>query len=88
MTQSFIVMTIIIYLNLYENKFNLIYFLGKFMSKDGEKQDPNRENDFLKEIESQKADEDWVPSMHDIYDIITIGRISEKKMMNAFGRGF
>jgi len=29
-----------------------------------------------------------MPSIHDIFDMITIGKISEKKMMNAFGRGF
>jgi hypothetical protein len=33
-------MTALVYINLYENKFNLIYFLTKFMKKDGEKPDP------------------------------------------------
>ena len=26
--------------------------------------------------------------MHDVYDIITIGKVSDKKMLNAFGAGF
>ena len=42
----------------------------------------------LEEIETQKGDEDWMPSIHDIYDIITIGKVSNKKMLNAFGQGF
>ena len=29
-----------------------------------------------------------MPTIHDIFDIITIGKVSNKKMMNAFGRGF
>lgn len=88
LTQSGMIMTAMVYLNLYENKFNLIYFLTKFMKKDGDKPDPTRENDLLEEIEKQKGDDDWMPSIHDIFDMITIGKISEKKMMNAFGRGF
>ena len=31
LTQSGMVMTALVYLNLYENKFNLIYFLSKFI---------------------------------------------------------
>ena len=82
------IMTGMVYLNLYENKFNLVYFLDKFVKKTGEKPDPNRENDLLEEIEKQKGDDDWMPNLNDIFDFITIGKISEKKMMNAFGRGF
>jgi hypothetical protein len=40
LTQSGMLMTALVYINLYENKFNLIYFLTKFMKKDGEKPDP------------------------------------------------
>lgn len=29
-----------------------------------------------------------MPCINDIFDMITIGRISDKKMMNAFGKGF
>ena len=81
-------MTAMVYLNLYENKFNLVYFLNKFVKKTGEKPDPLRENDLLEEIEKQKGDDDWLPNLHEIYDFITIGSVSDKKMMNAFGRGF
>ena len=88
LTQSGMLMCAFVYLNLYENKFNLIYFLDKFVGKKGEVPDPKRENNMLQEIEGQKADEDWLPNIHDIKDVITIGKISEKKMMNAFGRGF
>ena len=88
LTQSGMVMTAMVYLNLYENKFNLVYFLDKFVKKTGEKPDPKRDNDLLEEIEKQKGDDDWMPNLNDIFDFITIGKISEKKMMNAFGRGF
>lgn len=47
LTQSGIIATICIYINLYENKFNLLYFLTKFMKK-GQKEDfpnPKRTND-------------------------------------------
>ena len=81
-------MCILVYLNLYENKFNLIYFMNRFIKKDGPKPDKERDNDFLEEIEKQKGDDDFMPSMHDIFDVITIGNVSEKKMLNAFGRGF
>lgn len=90
LTQSGMVMCLIVYLNLYENKFNLIYFLNKFMSK-GEREnapDPKRTNDLMAEIDEQKTNDDFQPTMWDIFDIITIGKISSKKMMNAFGRGF
>lgn len=87
LTQSGIFLTILVYQNLYENKFNLIYFLDKFMDKDGEAQDPKREDDFLEEINEQKSDPDWMPSMYDIFDIITIGQVSNSKMMNVLGRG-
>ena len=88
LTQSGVIMCILVYLNLYENKFNLIYFLNRFIKKDGPKPDKDRDNDFLEEIEKQKGDDDFMPSMHDIFDVITIGNVSEKKMLNAFGRGF
>ena len=81
-------MCAIIYTNLYENKFNLLYFLDKFIKKGGPKPDPKRTNDLLAEIEYKKVDDDWIPNINDIYDIITIGKINENKMMNAFGRGF
>ena len=35
LTQSGMIMTVMVYLNLYENKFNLRYFLTKFMKRDG-----------------------------------------------------
>ena len=88
LTQSGLIMTAMVYLNLYENKFNLVYFLNRFVKKKGEKPDPERTNDLLAEIEDQKGDDDWMPNLHDIWDMITIGKVSEKKMMNAFGRGF
>ena len=88
LTQSGVMMCGLIYVNLYENKFNLIYFLNKFVKKDGPMPDPERTNDILAEIQKNKTDEDWMPSINDIFDMITIGRISDKKMMNAFGKGF
>mmetsp|Transcript_19871 Transcript_19871/g.24572 ORF Transcript_19871/g.24572 Transcript_19871/m.24572 type:complete len:212 (+) Transcript_19871:171-806(+) len=54
LTQSGIIGTIIIYLNLYENKFNLSYFLTKFMKR-GERADapnPERTENLLDEIEA------------------------------------
>lgn len=88
LTQSGMIMTALVYINLYENKFNLVYFLDKFIKKSGETPDPERTNDLLEEIEKQKGDDNWIPCINDIFDMITIGKISEKKMMNAFGRGF
>ena len=90
LTQSGVIGTIIVYLNLYENKFNLSYFLTKFMKK-GERvdaPDPERTTNLMEEIEQQKTDEDWMPTMYEIFDMITIGKISERKMLNAFGAGF
>ena len=52
LTQSFVVMSIVVYLNLYENKFNLIYFLDIFMSEGGKTPDPERTNNMLDEIEA------------------------------------
>ena len=52
LTQSGMVMTAMVYLNLYENKFNLIFFLTKFMKSDGEKPDPTRTNEMAEEIET------------------------------------
>jgi len=86
--QSGIVTNVLVYLNLYENKFNLIYFLRKFMRRDGALPDPERTNDLREEIEKQKGDDDFLPSINDVFDMISIGKISEKKMLNAFGRGF
>ena len=51
LTQSGMVMCAFVYQNLYENKFNLVYFMNKFVKSKGEKPDPEREEDFLKEIE-------------------------------------
>jgi len=51
LTQSGVIMCALIYVNLYENKFNLIYFLNKFVKKDGPLPDPNRNTDLLVEIE-------------------------------------
>lgn len=50
LTQSGVMMCGLIYVNLYENKFNLIYFLNKFVKKDGPMPDPERTNDILAEI--------------------------------------
>ena len=52
LTQSFVVMCIIVYLNLYENKFNLIYFLTKFIYEGDEKPSSERTNNMLLEIEN------------------------------------
>jgi hypothetical protein len=39
-------------------------------------------------VQKEKTDDDWLPTLNSIFDFITIGKISEEKMMNAFGRGF
>ena len=44
--------SVLVYLNLYENKFNLMYFLSRFMRKKGNLPDPARTNDMLEEIEA------------------------------------
>jgi len=41
LTQSGILMVVMIYMNLYENKFNLSYFLDKFMKKGKEEDAPD-----------------------------------------------
>jgi len=90
LTQSGVLATITVYINLYENKFNLSYFLTKFMKK-GDREDapdPYRQDDLIEEIEKQKGDDDWLPTMQDVFDMITIGKVSERKMLNAFGAGF
>ena len=53
LTQSGMCMIFLIYLNLYENKFNLIYFLNKFMAKGDpdDKPNPLRTNDILEEVQ-------------------------------------
>jgi hypothetical protein len=90
LTQSGVIATIIVYLNLYENKFNLSYFLTKFMKKGErhERPDPERTNNLQEEIDEQKANDDWMPTMYEVFDMITIGKVSERKMLNAFGAGF
>ena len=77
-------------MNLYENKFNLNYFLMKFMKKGDKLKAPkqDRTNDLIKEIEEQRLDEDWIPTMYDVFDMITIGNVNQRKMLNAFGAGF
>lgn len=34
------------------------------------------------------VDHEWYPKRGDLFDIITIGKVSEKRMTNAFGVGF
>lgn len=58
------------------------------MKEGDETPDPQRNNNMIDEIEEQKADDDWMPTMKELFDMLTIGKISEKKMMNAFGQGF
>lgn len=47
LTQSGIVTCVLIYINLYENKFNLIYFMNRFLKKSGDMPDKERTNDIL-----------------------------------------
>ena len=58
------------------------------MKEGDETPDPKRNNNMIDEIEEQKANDDWMPTMKELFDMLTIGKISEKKMMNAFGQGF
>ena len=48
------VMSVLVYLNLYENKFNLLYFLNKYLEKGdaSDVPDPERKSDMLEEIEA------------------------------------
>ena len=50
LTQSGIFYSVMMYLNLYENKFNLIYFLNKFVTTKGDPLDSKRTNDILQEV--------------------------------------
>lgn len=54
LTQSGMVMSVLVYLNLYENKFNLLYFMEKFVERGDASDipDPERKTDMLEEIEA------------------------------------
>ena len=79
-------LTIYIFLNLNTNKFNLFFFLNKFTKKDGQVLDKERTEDILTEVTEAKASDEPLYTK-DIYDMITIGKVSVPRMINAFGQG-
>jgi uncharacterized membrane protein len=86
MTQNGFVLTVYIFLNINTNRFTLFYFLNKFTKKDGQVLDKERRDDILDEVTQAKASEEPLYTK-DIYDMITIGKVSVPRMINAFGQG-
>jgi len=86
MTQNGFVITLYIFLNINTNRFTLFFFLNKFTKKDGQVLCKERRNDILEEVTQAKASTEPL-YIKDIYDMITIGKVSVPRMINAFGQG-
>ena len=79
--------TAYIFLNVSLNRYNLFYFINKYAQKGGKDLDPARTDDFIQEIADQKADDDTDLHRADVYDMITVGKVSVPRMLDAFGQG-
>jgi hypothetical protein len=55
----------------------------------GEELDPERETDFLEEINEQRANKQFQPTFHDIIDLFTVGNTETEELLkgSAFGGG-
>ena len=87
LTHNGFAITAYIFLNISLNKFNLFYFISKYAKKDGQTLDPTRTDDFIQEIAESKADDETDLYQKDVYDMITIGKVSVPRMLDAFGQG-
>lgn len=68
--------------------FNMRMIFRTHFETGTEELDSNRTEEFYEEVVRQKKDEIFQPTLKDVIDIFTIGKISAKKMLQAFGGGF
>ena len=80
-------MTMIVYLDNYEDFEDVLDLLKRYF-KPGQALDRGREDDMMKEIESQQAQADWQPSFQDFTDLVTIYYVDQKEFNSLIGRGF
>jgi hypothetical protein len=59
-----------------------------YMKEKGDVLKTDRDNPISEELDAQRNNNDWFPTQHEIVDLCTIGKINNKKMMQAFGGGF
>jgi len=88
LTTNGLIVIAAIFLNLNKQLFNMRKMLEKYIPTDGDKPDPHRQDDFDEEVVEQLQDDNWIVTQPEIYDLVTIGKISPSKMLQAFGGGF
>lgn len=66
----------------------MVDLLNKQLQK-GNERDPNRDNDFLEEVNEERANKSYFPTLEDVVDLFTIAnnREGEDDMGSAFGGG-
>jgi hypothetical protein len=79
-------MIIIIYLNFYIPGGSVKDIMTNHMHK-GEPRDMLREDDFLEEVNQERANKSYYPTYEDIIDICTIGKVDDSSAASAFGGG-
>jgi hypothetical protein len=84
---NFSILSIGFFLNL-NTLSNLSHVMKTYMKNQGEALKNDRSNPISEELDAQRNDNDWFPTKHEIVDLCTIGKINNKKMMQAFGGGF
>jgi len=85
---SGICMTNYLYFNWKSMTFNMRQIFRTHFEPGAEELDATRTDEFIEEVMKQKKDELFQPNLKDVIDIFTIGKISTKKMLQAFGGGF
>lgn len=85
---SGLVITMYMYFNWSSMTFNMRQIFRTHFEPGNEDLDATREEDFGEEVMKQKKDELYQPTLKDVLDIFTIGKISTAKMLQAFGGGF
>jgi hypothetical protein len=77
----------LVFFDKFSNTKDTLDILTEFFPREGEELDPERDTDLIEEIDSQAADPEWGPTMHDFKDVVTCSRVSSGKFASIIGQG-
>jgi hypothetical protein len=87
LTQNGVCATLIIFINLRASSFNLQAIFDKFLGAASSQTALDAKRDLQQEIIEQTKNEKWYPNVAEIFDFISIGRISKEKQSSLMGAG-
>jgi hypothetical protein len=87
LTQNGVCATFFLFVNIKAKKFTMksIFETYLYPNIDSKAKDPNR--DLKQEVAAQQKDETWFPSINEVLQYVSIGKVSDDKQASAMGAG-